>query len=92
MKKFGAVLTSRQAGREAYAAYSPHLVTLGKNDDLNLNFEGVEALSPSWADEVLTPFLERFGKRLILSSTNNPSVKLTIKTLEQILGKKFKIH
>jgi hypothetical protein len=89
IRKFGEILTSRQSGREAYAAFQPRLNDLGKDNELILDFAGVIVLSPSWADEFLTPLLQKLGKRLLLSSTKNPSVKLTIETLEEILKQKF---
>lgn len=48
LKKFGTTLISRQNGREAFAAFQPQLSTLGENEDLELDFEGVITFSPSW--------------------------------------------
>ncbi len=92
VQKFGMVLTSRQSGREAYAAFQPTLNELGQNDKLILDFEGVEVLSPSWADEFLTPLLRDLDQRLIVTHTGNASVKLTIETLEGILKRSFKVR
>lgn len=92
IRKFGEILTSRQSGREAYAAFQPTLQELGHNEELILNFEGVHVLSPSWGDEFLTPLLQNVGHRLILSSTTNSSVKLTIETLEGILQQTFVVR
>lgn len=92
VKKFGEVLTSRQSGREAYAALQPTLVGLAKDDTLTVDFEGVTVLSPSWADEFLTPLLQRLGDRLTLATLENPSVQLTIETIEGILRKKFSVQ
>lgn len=89
MKKFGQVLTSRQSGKEAYSAFLPILSNIKNNNKIVIDFEGVNVLSPSWADEFLTPLLERFGKRLKLIPSQNASVKLTIKTIEDILGQHF---
>ena len=89
VKKFGNVLTSRQSGREAYAAFRMTLNELSKNDELILNFEDVDVLSPSWADEFLTPLLQDLGQRLSLTHTENASVKLTIEVLEGILKRMF---
>lgn len=89
MSKFGYVLTSRQAGKEAYAAFSPSLEGVGKDEKIAVDFDGVNAFSPSWGDEFLTPLLEKFGGRIGLAHTDNPSVSLTIETLEQVHGYKF---
>ena len=84
IKKFGEVLTSRQAGREAYAAFLPTLTELTKNEDIFIDFEGVQAFSPSWGDEFLTPFIEKFPKHLYIKKEKNPSVILTLQMLEQV--------
>jgi hypothetical protein len=44
----------------------------------------VVTLAPAWADEFLTPLEEKFGGRIKLLNTENPSVKATIKILERI--------
>lgn len=91
-KKFGDVLVSRQAGREAYGAFLPIINNVAANEEVVVNLEGINVLSPSWADEFLTPLLERFDKRLKLTQSQNPSVRLTIQTLEAVLGKKFLVE
>ncbi len=89
--KFGAVLTSRQAGKEAYAAFLPILSGLKEQDEIIVDFDGVSVFSPSWGDEFLTPLKKTFGHRLALKNIANPSVSLTITTLERTYGTKFKI-
>lgn len=90
LKKFGTILISRQAGKEAFAAFQPALKEIAAGDNLEIEFEGVVTFSPSWGDEFLMPLLNQLDERLILSPTDNPSVKATIKLLERISGKKFK--
>jgi len=46
--------------------------------------EGVITLTPSWADEFVTKLVEQFGDRIVLSKTNNPSVKATLDLLERL--------
>jgi len=91
MKKFGDVLISRQAGKEAYAAFLPTLSNLRDDEALVIDFTGINTFSPSWGDEFMTPIQNKYGERLILRHTNNPSVALTIATLEEINGSKFKL-
>lgn len=86
IKKFGTVLTSRQAGKEAYAAFLPTLNAADAKEKITVDFGGVSTFSPSWGDEFLTPLKKQFGSRLFLQSSVNPSVELTIKTLEQANG------
>lgn len=89
--KFGSVLTSRQAGKEAYEAFLPTLADLNDKEDVLVDFDGVSSFSPSWGDEFLTPLQKRFGNRLTLENITNPSVSLTITTLERSNGSKFKV-
>lgn len=83
IKKFGDVLSSRQAGKEAYAAYLPILNNVDAQEEIVVDFEGVLSFSPSWGDEFLTPLQKQFGKRLRFLNTQNPSVALTIEILEK---------
>lgn len=89
LKKFGTTLTSRQLGKEAFAAFNPQLENIEKNEKLEIDFEGVNTFSPSWGDEFLTPLLERYGENVVLMNTQNPSVKETLKLLESISHVKF---
>ena len=91
LKKFGTTLISRQAGKEALAAFRPILADLKSEEIIEVDFSGVITFSPSWGDEFLTPLLKQFGGRLILKHTKNPSVSLTITTLEKVNGPKFRI-
>lgn len=90
LKKFGTVLTSRQAGKEALAAFSPTLNEVGDTRDLVVDFEGVTTFSPSWGDEFLRPLHERFENRLVLKVTDNLSVKLSLEILEESNGIVFR--
>jgi hypothetical protein len=91
IKKFGDVLVSRQAGREAFAAFLPTLKNIKEGEVVLVDFSNVNVLSPSWADEFLTPLLDRFGNNLKLIPSQNSSVKLTVQTVEEILKKDFQI-
>jgi len=89
MKKFGDVLSSRQAGKEAYAAFAPTLAELKSDEKLVIDFDGINSFSPSWGDEFLTPIQKQYSERLILKNTANPSVALTVATLGKLNGKQF---
>jgi len=82
LKKFGTVLTSRQAGREALAAFTPSLKTVGSDDLVVLDFSGVATLSPSWADEFITPLFAKYKKSLRMLPTDNSSVEATLRILK----------
>lgn len=83
LKKFGNTLISRQAGREAFAAFQPNLREANATENLEVDFEGVLTFSPSWADEFLTPLIKKFGDRVVLRASDNPSVKATLEILEK---------
>lgn len=89
--KFGKILTSRQLGKEAYLAFKPTLSDVIEGEEVEVDFDGVSSFSPSWGDEFLGPLLEEFGERLVLSHTENPSVKATLELLADLEGKKFKV-
>ena len=89
LKKFGTTLTSRQFGKEAFLAFSPQLNETADNEAVEIDFAGVNTFAPSWADEFLTPLLAKYQEKLILTNTNNPSVKATIEILEQTNNVKF---
>ena len=90
-KKFGNILTSRQMGKEAYLAFRPNLQDVTVTEQIEIDFSEVDVFSPSWGDEFLTPLMTEFGERMVLSNTDNPSVRATLELLRDLEGKKFKI-
>ena len=87
IKKFGTILISRQLGREALAAFSSDFK--GLKDDVIIDFEGLDVLSPSWADEFITPLHKKFEKKLIIKKSDNSSVRETLSLLENVNNIKF---
>jgi hypothetical protein len=79
LKKFGDILTSREAGREALSAFLPTLNVLDKNERITIDFQGVSVLTPSWADEFIRPILEKYTKRVLLINDANPSVQAAMR-------------
>lgn len=92
LKKFGTTLTGRQFGKESFSAFLPSLKGVKNNEIVGVDFEGVITFTPSWGDEFLSPLLDKFKDRLILKNTSNPSVQATLKLLEKIYSKKFKLE
>ena len=84
LKKFGTTLISRETGKEALAAFEPTLREVKEDEMLEVDFSGVNTFSPSWADEFLFALHKRYGERLTLQSSKNPSVNTTITFLESI--------
>jgi hypothetical protein len=77
LKKFGTTLISRPAGREAFNAIRP---LLKKDGLVEIDFDGVLAVTPSWVDEFLTSLLE-YTKNVELMSTDNASLLATLRVL-----------
>ena len=91
LEKFGKTLISRELGGEAFKALQPTLRELPKDQELEIDFSGVLTLSPSWADEFLSPLLNQLNDRLIILPSDNLSVQATIKILQEVNKRPFKI-
>jgi hypothetical protein len=91
LEKFGKTLISRELGSEAFKAFQPTLRDLPKNEELEIDFSGILTLSPSWADEFLTPLFNQLGEKLILLPSDNLSVQATIKILQEANKISFRI-
>lgn len=87
LKKFGTTLLSRQAGSEALKAFQADLRNLAETESLEIDFNGIFTFTPSWADEFITPLVEKLSKRLILLPTDNTAVNTTIQFLDSIRKK-----
>lgn len=81
LNKFGTILVSRPAGKEASLAFNPTLRDVKSDEKIEVDFTGVEVLTPSWADEFLTPLFNTFGNRISLTNTQNSSVIESLKIL-----------
>ncbi len=81
LDKFGITLVSRPSGREAWLAYQPSLSNIPENENIIVDFKNVVVLTPSWADEFLTPLFNRFKDRVKLQNTENPTVTESLATL-----------
>ena len=86
LKKFGEILVSRPAGREAFLALKAYNIRdVPPTEPIEIDFTGVKVLAPSWADEVVTPLFEKF-KQVQLLNTENSSVQATLRTLQKYSG------
>ena len=82
VKKFGEILTARSEGREAYLVSRAYLKPVTEDDLVELDFEGVKVLTPSWADEFISGLRAEYGKRLVCLPSTNPTVIASL----QIIG------
>ena len=78
LKKFGAVLISRPAGLEAFNAIRPQLNT---DIPIQIDFDQVLTVTPSWLDEFLTQLTDYNGGKVELLPTKNASVLATLPVL-----------
>ena len=82
VNKFGKMLISRPAGKEAFLAAKAYLFPEVSGDEIVFDFSGVEVLSPSWADEFITGIKDLYSnKNLMFIHTENESVAETLKIL-----------
>lgn len=84
MKKFGELLISRPAGREAIMAAAAYLLSPlpDEEDSIHLDFEGVCVVTPSWLDEFLTGLKDRVRNPIRVVFTSNPTVIESLKVIE----------
>jgi hypothetical protein len=74
IKKFGEILTSRPEGREAYLVSKAYLRPATPEEPIELDFEGVKVLTPSWADEFVGGLRSEYGNRILCLPSSNPTV------------------
>lgn len=55
---------------------------IDENEMIEIDFSGIKVLTPSWADEVVTPLVKKF-KNVKLLNTENATVQATLKTLRE---------
>jgi|SRR3989344_7608211 len=91
LEKFGTTLITRELGSEAFKAFQPTFRELRQGEELEIDFSGVLTLSPSWADEFLSPLLVQLGERLVLLLSDNLSVQVTLKILQEVNKRQFKL-
>ena len=91
LEKFGKTLISRELGSEAFKAFAPTLREFSENEELEIDFSGIFTLSPSWADEFLSPLQNQLGDKLILLPSDNLSVQATVKILQEANKQSFKM-
>lgn len=89
--KFGKTLISRELGSEAFKAFQSTLRDLPKDENLEIDFSGILTLSPSWTDEFLSPLFNIIGDRLELLPSDNLSVQATLRILQEVNKRSFKI-
>lgn len=80
LKKFGNVLVSRPAGLEAFNAIRPQL---NPEISVQIDFDQVLTVTPSWLDEFLTQLTNYNNGRVELLPTKNASVLAALPVLAE---------
>lgn len=82
LRQYGEILTSRPSGREAALAMKALLKPVA-GEKIELDFEGVLSVGPSWLDEVLTALRSDYGRdRVVCRPTKNLSVIESLKVID----------
>ena len=84
MKKFGIVLISRQAGKEARSVMSNFFKNIEETEKIEIDFSGVQVFSPAWGDEFLSSLIKNHLNKLVFLNTENLSVQATLELLKKI--------
>ena len=80
--KFGEVLMSRPAGKDAFLLAKAYILNnMQKDDEIILDFNDVKVLTPSWADEFISGIKYTYHNKLSVVNTSNESVKASLDIL-----------
>lgn len=81
IRKFGTILVSRPAGREAFLAAKAYTLHPKADETIELDFNGVDVMAPSWADEFISGIKQNYPNRIITLPSKNSSVIESLKML-----------
>ena len=83
-QQFGVALVSRPTGREAFAALDANVLRrLPADERIEIDFTGLDVLTPSWGEEFFSALRTACNDRVVLLQSENPSVKLTLEVIGQ---------
>ena len=86
MKKFGTQLISPPERRDAALLIAHQFLDRNKENSVELDFDGVKVLTPSWLHEIIQEILKLFDKVCIqFINAENSSVKASIEMVSSIL-------
>ncbi|MGP1509918.1 MAG: STAS-like domain-containing protein [Treponema lecithinolyticum] len=82
INKFGDILISRPAGKDAFLTAKAYVFNSLKVDEtINLDFTDVKVLTPSWIDEFISGIRSNFKNKITYFNTTNESVSASLKTV-----------
>ena len=82
IKKFGKMLISRPAGKEAASIILSSFIPQSDVEPIELDFSGVEVIAPSWLEEVLNSLKDVYGDRVVCRTYDNLSLKESLKIIQ----------
>lgn len=82
MSKFNTVLNGRPSAREAFLRMQQIINGSAEREDVILDFERVEVLTPSYADELLKSLENKYGPQKIKIINVSPAVSETIQAVK----------
>ncbi len=86
IEKFGKILISRPAGREAALAALAYSIPKDGQDVIELDLTLVDVLTPSWMDEFLQTLSDQLPEeRIKIIEGKNASVQMTMKTIREVV-------
>ena len=84
LKKFGSTLSSRPSAREAWLSAKAYILSdLKTAEKVEVDFEGVQVLTPSWADEFISSLIQEYPNDVVLLPSDNASVKMSLEFVNQ---------
>lgn len=81
IRKFGTILVSRPAGREAFLAAKAYTLHPNPKETIELDFSGVDVMAPSWADEFISGIKQNYPNQIVTLPSKNASVIESLKML-----------
>lgn len=82
VKKFGEVLSSRSAGREAALVTLSYFLKNTNENSLEIDFKDVLVMTPSWLSEYVQTLNEKKQIKIKFLESDNPSVISSIEIIE----------
>ena len=82
IKKFGEILTSRPAGREAALISLAYNLELKNAKSVSLDFTGILVMTPSWLSEFVQTLKEKGISQIHFLPSENPTVISSIEFVE----------
>jgi hypothetical protein len=82
LNKIGTILTSRPSGKDAWLTMKAYVLPNFKEESIEIDFTGIQVITPGWLDEFLTPLKTMFPNKVKYLPYNNASVKASLEILE----------